>query len=182
MIIPRIFNKGNRTSSFHFIMIWLLCCAWMLAGCKVSYSLRDATIDPKIKTVKISFVQNRAKYINPQAAQKFYDKLQQKIINGTKLTRSNADNADYVISATITTYDGTQTVGVSSQKASTNRLTISLEVLWKKTLDNDEEKFDVSRSFDYSATLSFQQAEAQLLDEAVRTLTDDIFNRIFSNW
>ena len=31
-------------------------------------------------------------------------------------------------------------------------------------------------------TLSLQQAEAQLLDEVVRSLTDDIFNKIFSDW
>ena len=52
----------------------------------------------------------------------------------------------------------------------------------RKTLENKTEEFDVSRSFDYSANLSFNTAEAQLVDEAVRSLTDDIFNRIFSNW
>ena len=47
---------------------------------------------------------------------------------------------------------------------------------------NETDEFDVSRSFDYSANLSLQQAEGQLLDEVVRSLTDDIFNHIFSNW
>jgi hypothetical protein len=49
-------------------------------------------------------------------------------------------------------------------------------------LDNKVEEFDVSRSFDYSANLTLQQAEGQLADEVIRTLTDEIFNRIFSNW
>ncbi|MCA6455335.1 MAG: hypothetical protein IM584_04295, partial [Chitinophagaceae bacterium] len=119
---------------------------------------------------------------NPQLSQKFFDKIQQKIIGGTKLTRTNDDNADYVISSTITRYDATQTVGVSAQQATTNRLTVSLHVILKKNKSNETEEFDVSRSFDYSASLSLQQAEAQLLDEVVRTLSDDIFNRIFSNW
>ncbi len=154
----------------------------MITGCSVRYSFRDAVIPADVKTVKVGFVENRASYVNPQLSQKFFDKIQQKILGGTKLTRTNDDNADYVINSTVTRYDATQTVGVSAQQATTNRLTVSLHVLLKKNKSNETEEFDVSRSFDYSANLSLQQAEAQLLDEVVRTLSDDIFNRIFSNW
>jgi len=55
-------------------------------------------------------------------------------------------------------------------------------VFLKKTLENKTDEFDVSRSADFSANLSLQQAEGQLLDEMVRNLTDEIFNHIFSNW
>jgi hypothetical protein len=44
------------------------------------------------------------------------------------------------------------------------------------------QEFDISRSFDYDSNKSLQQAEAGLLDEMIRSLTDEIFNRIFSNW
>ncbi len=153
----------------------------LFSGCKI-YSFKDAVIPTDVKTVKISPVENRATYINPQVAQKLYDKLQQKIIGSTRLTRTNNDDADYVISGTITTYNASQTVGVSSQQASTNRLTVTMHVVWRKNKTNETIEFDVSRSFDYSANLSLQQAEGQLLDEVVRTLTDDVFNRIFSDW
>lgn len=153
----------------------------LFSGCKI-YSFKDAVIPTDVKTVKISPVENRATYINPQVAQKLYDKLQQKIIGSTRLTRTNNDDADYVISGTITTYNASQTVGVSSQQASTNRLTVTMHVIWRKNKTNETIEFDVSRSFDYSANLSLQQAEGQLLDEVVRTLTDDVFNRIFSDW
>lgn len=159
--------------------------ALLLAGCKVQYGFTEkGTLPPTVKTVKVAMFENKAKYINPQIAQKFTEKLQQKILSNTKLTRTNSDDADYVISSTVTNYDATQTVGVSQQQASTNRLTISIHVVWKKdaTRNREVEEFDVSRSFDYSAKLSLQQAEAQLVDEAVRSLTDDIFNKIFSDW
>lgn len=151
----------------------------------MSYGFNDTgVLPPSVKTVKVAMFENKAKYINPQLAQKFTEKVQQKILSNTKLTRTNSDDADYVIQSTITTYDATQTVGVSQQQASTNRLTITIHVLWKKdaTRNREVEEFDVSRSFDYSARLSLQQAEAQLLDEAIRSLTDDIFNKIFSDW
>jgi phosphoribosylformylglycinamidine (FGAM) synthase PurS component len=54
------------------------------------------------------------------------------------------------------------------------------------TLNNrkaDEVKdYDVSRSFEFKGNQSFQQAEAALMDEMTRTLTDEIFNKLFSNW
>ena len=57
-----------------------------------------------------------------------------------------------------------------------------MHVVLKKTLDNKEQEFDVSRNFDFSANLSLNQAESQLMDEILRSITDDIFNQIFSNW
>ena len=161
-----------------FPSIIFLC---LLGSCGI-YKFNDASIDPAVKTIKIGYFENKARYINPQFAQKLTDKIQQKITTGTKLTRTNDDAAHYIINGTVTTYDGTQTVGVSTQQANTNRLTITVHITLRKTLENKTDEFDVSRSFDYSANLSFSTAEAQLVDEAVRSLTDDIFNRIFSNW
>jgi hypothetical protein len=146
------------------------------------YSFKDANIPDNVKTVKIGFIENKARYVNPQLAPMLTDKLQQKIIGQTKLIRTNNDDAHYQIFATITNYDPSQTVGVSSQQATTNRLTVTVHVVLKKTLDNKEQEFDVSRNFDFSANLSLNQAESQLMDEILRSITDDIFNQIFSNW
>ena len=104
------------------------------------------------------------------------------LFRSTKLTRTNNDDAHYQIYATTTNYDPSQTVGVSAQQASTNRLSVTVHVLLKKTLDNKEQEFDINRNFDFSANLTLNQAEAQLMEEIVRNITDDIFNQIFSNW
>ncbi len=157
------------------------CLMFVLNGCGV-YKFNDASVDPKIKTVKVLFIENKARYINPQFSQMLTDKILLKITSGTKLTRTNSDDAHYIISGTVTSYDPTQTVGVSAQQANTNRLNVTVHIVLKKTLDNKTDEFDVTRSFDYSANVTFQSAESQLLDEIVRSLTDDIFNRIFSNW
>ena len=53
----------------------------------------------------------------------------------------------------------------------------------RKQLNGGEpQQYQISRSFPFAATLSLQAAESRLLDEIVTNLTDDIFNRIFSNW
>ncbi len=177
--------KNNKLQGANFFKQLLLAVAVVLSLCVSScgvYSFKDAIIPDNIKTVKIGFIENKARYINPQLAPMLTDKLQQKIISQTKLTRTNSDDAHYQIFATITNYDPSQTVGVSGQQASTNRLTVTVHVLLKKTLDNKEQEFDVSRNFDFSANLTLNQAEGQLMDDILRNITDDIFNQIFSNW
>ena len=164
------------------LQVWMiLIVSFFFSSCGI-YSFRNATIPADVKTVNIKPIENHARYINPQLSQKFTDKLQQKIIGSTKLTGTKSEDAHYVISGYISTYDANQTVGINAQQATTNRLTVTLHMTLKKTLENKSDEFDVSRSFDYSANLSLQQAEGQLLDEVVRSLTDDIFNHIFSNW
>jgi hypothetical protein len=167
---------------YRFYPIIFLLFAVLLNGCHV-YSFKDAVIPVDVKTIKIGYFDNTARYVNPQVTQLMTDKLQQKVIGGTRLTRTNDEGADYVINGTVTNYDATQTVGVSAQQASANRLTVTIHVVWRNNVKGGEKKeFDVSRSYDYAASLSLQQAEAKLLDEMVRTLTDDIYNKIFSDW
>lgn len=171
---------STHLHKYNYPLVLLL--VLLFSACKVSYRFNDASIDPRYKTIKLGFIENKARYINPQLSPKLNDKLQQKITNQTKLTRVNNDDADYVITGAITTYDGTQTVGVSGRQASTNRLTVSINIQLRKNIDNETKDFVVSRSFDYSANLAFNTAEAQLLDEVVRNMVDEIFNRIFSDW
>lgn len=147
------------------------------------YTMNDVSINyDSVKTIKLFTIENKASYVNPQLSPKLYEKLSQKFVNSTKLTRTNKDDAHYQVIATITGYNPSQTVGISAQQATTNRLTVSVHVVLKKTLENKTEEFDVTRNADFSANLSLQQAEGQLLDELVRNLTDEIFNHIFSNW
>ena len=72
-----------------------------ISSCGI-YSFRDAVIPDNIKTIKIGFIENKARYVNPQLAPLLTDKLQQKIMSQTKLTRTNNDDAHYQIYATIT--------------------------------------------------------------------------------
>jgi len=120
-------------------------------------------------------------YRNPQLSPKLTDKVRQKITGQTKLTQTNNDNADWEISGDITDYSVT-TSGISNQQEATNRLTVSVHITLFKRKEDKTEEFDISRNYDFAANQSLQQAEAKLTEEMIRTLTDEIFNRIFSNW
>jgi hypothetical protein len=151
-----------------------------LFSCKI-YSFNNATIPPEVKTIKIGFIENKARYVNPQISPRLTDRLQQKINNQTRLTRTTSDDAHYQVNGYISQYDVT-TSGISSQQAATNSLTVGVHIIFRDTLKDSTQQFDVSRNFDFSANLSLQQAEGSLSEEILRNLTDEIFNRLFSNW
>lgn len=144
------------------------------------YKFNDASVPDSIKTVKVNFIENRATYVNPQISPRLTDKLRQKIIGQTKLIQTN-NEPDWEIDGTITQYSFS-TSAITGQQAANNRLTVAVQMVLTDRKANKTEKIDVSRSFEFKGNQSFQQAENDLAEEMIRTLTDDIFNKLFSKW
>lgn len=163
----------------HRILLLILALMNIYGTCRLS--LRDVSIPPNVKTVKVNFIENRARYINPQISPRLTDKLRQKIISQTRLSQTNSE-AHYEISGTITDYS-VNTSGISQQQVASNNLNVTVHIVFVNRLDEKMNfEADVSRSFPFSATQSLTQAEAALTDQIINNLADEIFNRIFSNW
>ena len=180
-------NKVQDTSRRFFSFLWILilvsCSLYLVSSftsCGV-YRFRDVSIPDSIKTVKVNFIENRARYVNPQLSPRLTDKLRQKIVGQTRLTQTNSDNVDWEISGFITDYS-LSTSAISNQRETANRLTVSVHVTLVDRKSDKTQEYDVSRSFEFSASESLQQAEAARIEEMIRSLTDEIFNKLFSNW
>jgi hypothetical protein len=176
------FAKMLATKKIYFLLFASLAVflSVMSTSCG-AYTFSGASVPDSIKTVKVNFLENKARYINPQLSPRLTDKLKQKITNQTKLTPTNSDNVHYEISGYISDYS-VSTSGISNQQTVNNRLTVGVHISLNNHLAGKTDEYDVSRSFEFSASSSLQSAEAALMDEMIRGLTDDIFNRIFSNW
>lgn len=177
--------KTKDSRLFGTLTILLIAVSLALTSCGI-YSFNERSqIDPNAKTVRVQLFENRAQYVNPQLTPQLTEKLRSKVINQTRLAQTNNDNADYDIQGTITEYS-VSTTGVTNtngrQQSSLNRLTVAANVKVFNQISNKTEEFNVSRSFDFGANQSLQSAEATLLDEIIRNLTDEIFNQIFSKW
>lgn len=145
------------------------------------YSLKDVSIPSDVQTVRVFFIENKARYINPQLSPKLTDKLRQKIVNQTRLSQTNND-ADYEVSGYISDYS-VNTSGISNQQSSQNNLNVTVHIVFRNRKDEKKNfEADITRNFPFSAQISLTQAEAQLNETMVNNLTDEIFNRIFSNW
>jgi Lipopolysaccharide-assembly len=167
------------------VALLLVPCALFLvpsfSSCHFKYGFKDVSIPDTIKSVKVKYIENKARYINPQLSPRLTDKLRQKIISQTKLSQTNNDNADWEISGYITDYSFS-TSAISGQQVANNRLTVGVHITLYNRKAEDTKDYDVSRNFEFKGSQTLQQAEASLLDEMIRTLTDEIFNKLFSNW
>ncbi len=145
------------------------------------YSMKDVSIEPEAKTVKVNYIENKARYVNPLLSPRLTDKLRQKIVNQTRLSQTNGQ-ADYEIFGTITDYS-VSTSGISNQQVASNNLNVTVSLVFKNNINEKKNlETSITRNFPFSSTLSLQQAEAQLAEQIINNLTDEIFNKIFSSW
>jgi hypothetical protein len=159
----------------------LLLIAFNYATCK--YSTKDTSpIPQEVKTFRVNYLENKARYVNPQLSPTLTEKLKQKIVGQTRLRQINGDEAHYDISGYISDYSVT-TTGITNQSASTNRLNVSFHLIFKNRLDQKKDfETDLTNNYDFSAQKTLQDAEAQLANDIIKNLVDGIFNKIFSNW
>ena len=169
----------SKTHISALLLCTLLAC---LSACHV-YRFRDVSVDPNIKTVKVNYIgPGNLGALNPQLSPQLSDRLRQKVTSQTRLTQIQGDNPNLEISGNISNYS-VSTSGISGQQAASNRLTVSVHLSVKNRVDDSKSfEADVSRNFDFESSLSLDQAQARLTPTIVQNLTDEIFNRIFSNW
>ncbi|MES2848384.1 MAG: LPS assembly lipoprotein LptE [Bacteroidota bacterium] len=181
-------GKWQVASGVHSLLspLSIVCCLLsivFLSGCATcKYSFNDVSIPVEVKTFRVNYLENKARYINPQLSPQLTERLKQKIIGTTRLTQTNDDNAHYDVSGYVSDYSVT-TTGITNGTSSTNRLTVSFHVSFKNTLDEKKNfESDVTSTFDFSSNQSLSQAEAERNDEIVKNIVDAVFNKVFSNW
>lgn len=153
----------------------------VVAGCKI-YSFTGTSIAPDVKSISIYTIENKAQKINPSLSNTLTLALQDKYRKLTKLEMFN-DGGDLEVSGFITSYDITPTAVTSAEIAAQNRLTVTVRITFTNNKHPEE---DFEKSFaafqDYNSDLTIEQVEAQLVDDIVEILVEDIFNATVANW
>lgn len=174
---------GKPTNGYLSIVLIGIFTILTLNAATCKYSFKDTSpIPAEIKNFRVNYFENKAEYINTQLSPQLTEKLKQKIISTTRLRQTNADDADYDISGYVSRYNIT-TISISGANSSGNRLTVGFHLIFKNSRDEKKNfEAELTRTFDFDANLSLSQAEVSLNDEIVKNITDEIFNKIFSNW
>ncbi len=160
---------------------FLLITIFSFSTCK--YSFKDTSPIPlDVKTFRVNFLENKARFVNPLLSPQLTEALKQKIRSNTRLIQVNADSAHYDISGYISDYNVT-TSGISGTQASTNLLTVSFHLIFKNNLDLTKKfEADISSGYNFAATQNIAQVQPTLTPDIVKNTVDGIFNKIFSNW
>ena len=153
----------------------------LLAACGI-YKFNDTSIDPDVHSISVYNIENRAMKVNPTLSNTLTVALQDQYRKLTKLEMVE-DGGDLEVSGSITSYDVTPTAVTSQEVAAQNRLTITVKITFK---NRKYPKEDFDKSFvafqDYDSNMSLDSVEAQLVDDIVEILVEDIFNATVANW
>lgn len=165
----------------HKLSIILAVLLPFISGCGI-YKFNDTSIAPDVHTISVYTIENKAMKINPSLSNTLTLALQDQYRRLTKLEMLE-EGGDLEVSGFITSYDVTPTAVTAQEVAAQNRLTITVKITFKNN-KHEEENFEKSFAAfqDYDSSLSLDSVEAQLVDEIVEILVDDIFNATVANW
>lgn len=185
-MIAALFFKTKQGQHWFYRLGLTIACFFVVtvfsfSTCK--YSFKDTSpIPPEIKTFRVNYLENKARYVNTQLSPQLTEKLKDKIRGNTRLRQVNEDSAHYDISGYVSDYS-VSTSGISGTTPSSNRLSVTFHLIFKNNLDISKNfETDISTNYDFSATQNLPQAESTLTPDIIKNTIDGIFNKIFSNW
>jgi hypothetical protein len=154
----------------------------LVVGCG-AYSFTGISLSSDTKTFQVNYFQNTAALIEPGIERDFTLALQDLILNQTNLDLVKS-NGDIIYEGEIVEYRISPTTATSSNTAAQNRLTISVNLIFTNT--NDEEAdFEKRFTFFYDYAGSAQLVGSQkttAVEEIFERITQDVINASLANW
>jgi hypothetical protein len=155
-------------------------------SCTYKLSLGGALIPPNMKTIRVDFFENNATLVVNNLSTQFTEALKERIRNTTSLSIVRSEEADAVMSGSITDYNiAPVSVNATANNvapiAGASQLTITVNVKYVNKLDkkdNFEQSF--TKALPFSGDINTQ--EQTLIAAINKQLTEDIFNKAFENW
>ncbi|MCU0328059.1 MAG: LPS assembly lipoprotein LptE [Chitinophagales bacterium] len=160
--------------------LWFIVFLITLSSCKV-YSFTGSSIPPEVKTMKINYFPNLASNAYAGLERNFNDRMRNQIISNTPL-KLVEDAPDFELSGKIISYTISAQNSTVGTFTTTYRLDIGVEVTF---IDYKTEKktqwTQIFNGFEvYENDLSsIADATTRKISE---TISNQVFNKIFSTW
>ena len=154
----------------------------LVVGCG-PYSFTGISLSSDTKSFQVNYFQNTAALIEPGIERDFTLALQDLILNQTNLDLVKS-NGDIVYEGEIVEYRISPTTATSGNTAAQNRLTISVNVIFTNSNDEDAD-FEKRFSFFYDYAGSAQLVGSQkttAIEEIFERITQDVINASLANW
>jgi hypothetical protein len=154
----------------------------LVVGCSIRVTMNGSSVPDNVKTASVQYFQNRAMVINPILSQTFTEGLKDRILSESRLVMDE-DLGDVDFSGEITGYEIKAMAIEADALSAETRLTIAVKVRYRNFKDpraNWESSF--SAYSDFSSDQSISSVETELVEDIVEQLTENIFNKAFSDW
>ena len=172
----------RRILSTTAVVISLAVSALLVHSCGI-YSFTGTSIQPDVKTVTVNYFEYKALKVNPSLSNQVTEALKDKFTKLTKLEQVDMDG-DLEIVGEITGYDVKATAITANEQAAQNRLTVNVKIAFvnRKYPEDSFENKSFSAYADFDATKTLDAVEAELCEEIVEKLCEDMFNATVANW
>jgi hypothetical protein len=154
----------------------------LFSSCSPKYSFSGASISPDSKTFSVGYFQNLAPLVVPSLSNSFTEALKDRFLNQTKLDNLRS-NGDLSFEGQITGYSIDPVAITGNDRASQNRLTITVKV---KFTNKQNPEFNFDKEFkqfkDFPSNVSIISVQNELLKDVTTLLVDAIFNASVANW
>lgn len=147
------------------------------------YSFTGTSIQPDVKSITVNYFEYKALKVNPSLSNQITEALQEKFIRLTKLELVDVEG-DLEIIGEVTGYDVKATAVTANEEAAQNRLTVNVKISFtnRKYPEDDFPDKSFSAYADFDAMTSLDAVEAELCEQIVEQLCEDIFNATVARW
>lgn len=168
------------------IRIGLLSIAMMvtLSSMMIScYSLKGITIPPTTDSFFVEdFTIKSAVFAPGDLDQVFAETLRSKVRNESRLVY-DTKNPDIEFLGEITKYRTTSEAPIEGRLSALNRLEIAVKVTYVNNTEEDDTWVQTFSFFEnYDGNVDLSTVEDELIESILSQLTEDIFNKAFTNW
>jgi len=144
--------------------------------------MSGASIPENLSTFSVQYINNRAPLINPDLSQKITDGLKDRIQKESRLILVN-EGGDIEFSGNITSYS-TQPMALKADAVSAEtRLSTTVKIRCRNFKDPKKDWEQTFTAYqDYDSENNLSDVEEELVTLIVDELTENIFNKAFSDW
>lgn len=164
---------------FHLIFPFLFMGCW-----PSSVSFKDAGSMPEAwKSFSVEMIENSAPNCPLSYGPQLSEQLKDAVQNNTRLLLNTDGGGEVEISGNIAGYDVAPIAIQQDDNASQNRLTIRVKfVININAPESESMALSVSRFADFDSNVNLASVESLLLEEINEQISQDIINKLLSNW
>ncbi len=167
-----------------FIFQWIAALLILTSCWPSSVSFKDSGSMPEEwKSFTVEMIENKAPNCPLNYGPILTEVLKDGIQNNTRLLLNTDGEGELIISGGITTYNVAPIAIQENDNATQNRLTIRVQFeILINTSEKDKVSFSASRFADFDSNVNLASIESQLIEDINSQISQDLINKLLSNW
>jgi len=153
-----------------------------ISSCSIAFNFTGGKVDLSLESLSVATFLNEAPIVVPYLALEVTNQLQDRFLSQSNLEITSGA-ADVQLSGSVTRYSIQPVAIQGDDQAVQDRLTIAVRVKFDNNVDPQESWENTFTAFtDFDSDLDFASNEADLINEVLEQITQDVFSKSIGKW